>query len=95
VLVGLRFAPDVQIGVIGHPTVSLTNDTSAAVVVKRCARTCSQPDAPVPLAPGRSLRLEPGSAAEWLIEDGTGNRLGCVAPASSPLYVSRAAPCRS
>jgi hypothetical protein len=101
VLIGIRFAPNVEIGVIGHPTSNLVNDTRQTVVVLRCVRTCEQPDQPVQLGPGRTLRLEPGSAVAWLVVGEQGARLGCITlPASSGrspgrVYVSRAAACRS
>jgi len=99
--VALRELPAPQTGVeIGTPTSSIVNDTTRPVVVKRCLRTCAEPDQAAPLGAGRSLRIKPGSAAEWLLEDSPGTRLGCLASVAGrnqavTLYVSRAAACRT
>jgi len=99
VLLGLRFAPALEIGQVGRPTATIVNDSFQTVVVERCVKTCAEPDQPATLAAGRSLRIEPGAAAEWLLVDQAGTRLGCLTPAAGseppPLYVSRAAACRS
>jgi hypothetical protein len=100
-LIGIRFAPNIEIGVIGHPTATLVNDSGRPVLVSRCVTSCADRDTPVDLAAGRSLRLEPGSAAEWVVEDSSRNRIGCFTIARESgkvpgtFYVSRAGPCRT
>jgi hypothetical protein len=100
-LIGVRFAPDIEVGVIGHPTATLVNDSGRPALVSRCVKSCADPDEPVELPAGRSLRLEPGSATEWLVEDSSRNRLGCFTVARDSgkvpgtLYLSRPSPCRT
>ena len=97
----LRLLPAPQPGAeIGKPAASLLNDTSQPVVVMRCRRTCALPDQPAQLGAGRSLRIKPGSATEWVIEDSAGTRLGCLTATAGgneavTLYVSRAGGCRT
>jgi len=99
--VALRLLPAPQPGIeIGTSTSSMVNDTTRPVVVLRCLRTCTEPDQAAQLSAGRSLRIKPGSAAEWLIEDSSGTRLGCLTMTAGrteavTLYVSRAGVCRT
>jgi hypothetical protein len=98
-LAAARVLPNIQTGLQDRPTVLLVNDTSSAVVVQRCVTTCAQAKQPMTLPAGHSVRIAPGAAVEWLVEDEAGNRLGCVTPSRdsslSTLYVSRAAACRT
>src|SRR5438067_13428926 len=93
VLLGLRFAPVLEIGQVGRPTATIVNDSFQTVVVERCVKTCAEPDQPAPLAAGRSLRIEPGAGDEWLVVDRAGPRPGCLpraaGPGPPPPYVSR------
>jgi hypothetical protein len=95
VLVALRVLPEVGAPADLGRTAVIVNDTAATVVVSRCPAPCTTGSGPVTLAPGGDLRAGPPGAADWLIEDVRGRRVGCLAvtAAGGRRLVSEAGPC--
>jgi hypothetical protein len=101
VLAALRLTPAIRTGSeVGVQPSAIVNDTAAPVLVARCVHGCADPDQPVELVPGHSLRLGATSGPlEWLIESRAGDRIGCLAApppahATATLRVSRARSCQ-